>query len=116
MMCRTAFAWLLIACPALALAQQPTDLSGLWQAKKCLGPELRGTLTVDRTREGWRASIMGQTSPVHMSPDSVGFLLPSGDAFAGHVDSRRSAVVGHWLQGPRTASPLTLASCGADCY
>lgn len=116
MMCRTVRAWLLVALPGLALAQQPTDLSGLWQAKKHLGPELRGTLTVDRTREGWRASIMGQTTPVHMSRDSVGFLLPSGDAFTGHVNARRHALVGHWLQGKRTASPLVLASCGADCF
>ena len=114
MMRLTVCAWLLVACPALA--QQPADLSGLWQAKKHLGPDLRGTLTVDRTRDGWRASIMGQTAPVHMSRDSVGFLLPSGDAFAGHVNARRNALVGHWLQGQRTASPLVLASCGTDCY
>lgn len=119
----TVSAWILIACSALvsppcAVAQgrQLTDLTGLWQAKRRLGPDVRGTLTVDRTKGGWRASIVGQVSPVRMSRDSVSFTLPGGDGFSGRLDARRHAIVGHWVQGGRTASPLTLASCGAECY
>ena len=117
-------AWLLIASPALvpvpraALAQAPksADITGLWQAKRRLGPDVRGTLTIDRSAGGWRASIVGQAAPVRMSGDSVRLELPSGDAFNGLVSARRHAIVGHWIQERRTASPLTLASCGADCY
>ena len=100
---------------ARAQNQQAVDLTGLWAAKRRLGPEVRGTLTVDRANGVWRASIMGRTAAVRMRGDTVSFQLPDGDGFLGRVDAKRKAIVGHWIH-PRTASTVTLPSCGIDCY
>jgi CubicO group peptidase (beta-lactamase class C family) len=107
----------LAAAPLVAIAQgqQPVDLTGLWQAKRHLGPEVRGTLTIDRANGAWHASIAGRTALMRMNRDSVSFQLPDGDRFVGRVNPKRKAIVGHWIQ-QRTASPVTLASCGSGCY
>src|SRR5688572_1135206 len=99
------------AVPAPAQGQQPLDLTGLWEAKRRLGPDVRGTLTIDRANGAWRASIVGQTAPVLSRRDSMSFRLPGGERFAGRLNSQRNAIVGHWFR-PRVASPVTLRPCG----
>jgi len=111
--------------PHVAGAQATSDSSlvGLWTAKKCFGPYVRGRLVVDRRGGEWRAEIAGRSVPVRTAGDTVSFALPDvGGSFTGRFDSRRSTIAGQWVQPPtvaaggRFATPLALTSCGANCF
>jgi CubicO group peptidase (beta-lactamase class C family) len=111
---------LLIGAAPVAAQQAPSGLPGLWYAKLRFGPDVRGRLVIDRASGAWRASVAGRSAPVRVAADSFSFELPGdGGRFVGR--SRRAAapagatLAGRWIQG-RTSMPLTLESCGAECY
>src|SRR5688572_11494939 len=115
---RAAVLSLLLACTALDVAHaQDTSLVGLWFAKRWFGPEVRGELIVQRTGDRWRASIGARTAEFRVARDSVSFDLPAAAAFKGRMARNSSAIVGQWIEPQRRlAMPLTLTSCGTDCY
>jgi CubicO group peptidase (beta-lactamase class C family) len=101
--------------PALLilLAQTPTpqvpDLTGLWTASLRFGPDVRGTLLVMRTSDGWRADISGYS----VQSQTLSFELPDKQGiFKGKTVGRE--IHGYWIQprtnynGGRYATPVTL--------
>jgi CubicO group peptidase (beta-lactamase class C family) len=93
------------------------DLVGLWEAKRHLGPAVRGLLIVDRPGKQWRASIAGRTAVARAAGDTIVFQLPDSTAlFRGRFDTAGARLTGQWIQGNYWSTPLTLASCGRDCY
>ena len=97
------------------------ELAGLWEAKRRFGPDIRGTLTIEQTADGWRAEIAGRRAPVRVTGDAVAFELPDGQgSFKGKFVAERASIIGHWVQPSRVengtayASPATLANCGKD--
>ncbi|HEX6746548.1 MAG TPA: serine hydrolase [Longimicrobium sp.] len=121
--CAVAISLAVTAMDAVAQNAASTDLVGLWQAKRGFDTGAAGRLVVDRAGGGWRAAIAGRTAAVRVAGDTVAFALPdSSGRFVGRFDAGRSRITGHWVQ-PRTvtsgnwyASPLALASCGANCF
>ena len=97
---------LLLPCPA-ALAQasgkadQPPGgvLVGLWGSEQCLGPLVRGDLTIDRRQREWRAAIAGFNVPVQRTNGAITFSLPgnAGD-FRGRFHPSTHALEGEWVQ------------------
>ena len=59
---------------ATALRADPT---GLWAAKGRFGPDIRGSLTMDRAR----AEIAGYSAAVHANGDDLTFEIPDGGSF-----------------------------------
>ena len=95
----------------------PPDLEGLWQAKKRFGPEIVGPLTVDRREGTWRASIAGRSAMVRTSGDTLMFAIPAVGRFNGRLSPDRRSLVGIWAQeSPNVATPMTLTTCGSNCY
>ena len=104
--------------PAPAAATQTNsaqEFTGLWQATLRFGPDVRGSLLVDKSNGEWRAEIAGRSAVVNVAGETVSFELPDGTgAFLGKFDARRTNIVGHWIQpttvvsGARYASPVTL--------
>lgn len=105
----------------------PPDLAGLWCAKLRFGPDLRGTLTIERQGDSWRAEIAGRAAAVKVENRQVSFELPDGQgAFRGRVESsgkasaRGARIAGHWIQpravtsGLRYATPVILETLDAD--
>jgi len=101
---------------ATAASGAKHGLAGLWRAHHLLnGPEIRGTLAIQRTAQGWRAQIAGKSAPVSVGDTSLSFKLPGDDgSFAGRWEANREQIFGHWTQPPtvdsgqRYVSPLTL--------
>jgi CubicO group peptidase (beta-lactamase class C family) len=105
-----------LLCPAASGAQTP-DLQGLWSAVLRFGPDIRGTLIVHRSADGWQGDIAGFYVPARFEGDAVAFELPdSNGSFRGKQSGRR--ILGQWIQ-PRTeqsglgyATPVTLEPDG----
>ena len=82
-----------------AAANSAGELSGLWEAKRYFGPDVRGTLLIRQINGGWQAEIAGRFAPVKFEGDSVFFELANGRGkFQGKFDARRTKIHGHWLQ------------------
>jgi CubicO group peptidase (beta-lactamase class C family) len=101
----------------ILLAQTPTpqvpDLTGLWTASLRFGPDVRGTLLVMRTSDGWRADISGYS----VQSQTLSFELPDKQGnFKGKTVGRE--IHGYWIQprtnynGGRYATPVTLVPDG----
>ncbi|HKE14110.1 MAG TPA: serine hydrolase, partial [Kofleriaceae bacterium] len=111
----------LTAAPAAAPAAAAGSLDGLWEAVRRFGPDVRGTLTIERRAGAWRAAIAGHAAPVRVSGPEVTFALADQlGSFAGRLDTSGDRIVGHWTQpgGVRTggapfASPVTLVVADA---
>src|SRR5919112_1011583 len=111
----------LLAGPAPVLAQgssapdsSTADLSGLWSAKKWLGPDARGELIIERTSHGLLADIAGREAPVTQKGQELTFELPGKEgSFSGRLEAR-GLIRGHWLRKdwPR-ASPVVLKADGS---
>ncbi len=112
----TAALWLSLAASAHA---QSTDLAGLWEAALRFGPDVRGSLIIHRTPDGWRADIAGFSVPPRLRDESLSFELPDGK---GRFRGRWSAgeIHGQWIQPPTRysgrsyATPVTLRSDAPD--
>lgn len=105
--------------PALAQspAPGPPDLTGLWSATLRFGPDVRGTLILEREADGWRADIAGFAVVAQGDDQAVAFELPEArGSFRGRLAGRR--IYGHWIQprtqhsGLRYATPVTLEPAG----
>jgi CubicO group peptidase (beta-lactamase class C family) len=102
--------------PANAQSNSARQLVGLWEAKRRFGSDVGGSLIIRQFDGAWRAEIGGRVAVVKLSGDAVSFELP-GDkgTFQGRFDSRRTNIIGHWIQpatvenGTPYASPVTLA-------
>jgi len=63
---------------ASAQSNQAKELVGLWEAKQRFGPDVRGTLLIKQTGDGWQAEIAGHIAQAKTSGDSISFELPDG--------------------------------------
>lgn len=94
-----------------AQANSAQELAGLWQAKLRFGPDVRGSLLVKQSNGEWRAEIAGRVAPVKLAGEKIAFELPDGNgAFQGKFDSRRTKIVGHWIQPPTMTGGTPYAS------
>ncbi|HEY0545138.1 MAG TPA: serine hydrolase [Pyrinomonadaceae bacterium] len=108
---------------ARATSNPAGELAGLWEAKRRFGPDIRGTLLIKQTGGAWWAEIAGHQAQAKLTGDAVTFELPDGKgAFQGRFGTRRTEIVGHWIQeatvesGSRYASPVTLTKYGRDTW
>jgi CubicO group peptidase (beta-lactamase class C family) len=112
------------ALPAsMARADSARDLAGLWEAKRRLGPDVRGALIVEHAAAGWRAEIAGHLVRVRIAGDGVAFDLPDGKGvFQGRFAPGRAKLIGHWIQPKRItndtayASPVVLMPAGRKAW
>ncbi|MEP6767284.1 MAG: serine hydrolase [Acidobacteriota bacterium] len=119
-----------LAMTAPSIAAAPPDpagpageLAGLWEAKRRLGPDVRGSLRVDQRGTEWRAEIAGLSAAVRVAGKTVAFELPADNgAFMGRFERGRSRIAGFWAQGKtrglgtRYASPVALSQSGAHSW
>jgi len=130
---KTFFLLLLMALLVLTSATLPTRLTNaqtnsakelveLWEAKQRFGPDVRGNLLIKQTGDGWQAEIAGYVSQAKMAGDTISFeLSDSKGKFQGKFDSRRTKIVGHWIQAEsvtfgRYASPVILTKDGQNIW
>jgi CubicO group peptidase (beta-lactamase class C family) len=117
------FAWLQTGAPTVASAESDAgELSGLWQAKRRFGPDIRGALLISRDGDDWRAEIAGRTVPASITGEAISFRLADGrdGEFRGTFDAARTTITGHWIQERRVdggmpyASPVILAQSATN--
>lgn len=113
-------ALLLAGTPPAAAAQADSSLAGVWEARRRFGPDVRGTLLVERLSGGWRAEIAGVAVQPRVTDSTVAFELPGGrGAFRGRFVSAGAGILGQWIQpgtvsnGTPYASPVELVRDGA---
>lgn len=100
---------------AAAQSSSAKELAGLWQSRRRFGPDVRGSLLIEQINGEWRAEIAGRSATVKLAGEGITFELPDKKgSFQGKFDSRRTKIVGHWIQ-PATvendspyASPVML--------
>lgn len=95
--------------------QAPTDLDGLWRAKKWLGPEVRGQLIIERSDRGLRADLAGRHVPVTWNGPELTFELAGHQGrFSGRFESD-GLIRGHWIRGGGgSASPVVMRAIGPN--
>jgi len=119
---RAAFLFGCLSAAATAVAAD--DLSGLWTAKKRFGPDVRGTLILQRSGKKWVADFAGRALTVASANGELTFTVTNGGRFEGKLDDR-GVVRGFWYRlgtpvngGDRTtpigASPVVLKPDGAN--
>ncbi|CUS43387.1 MAG: serine hydrolase [Pseudomonadota bacterium] len=116
----------LVIAPAPAAPTAPGqtgDLSGLWQAKKRFGPDIRGELTITRDGKSWRAQLAGRQATVTADGNTITFTLPNGEgSFRGSLIDDGNRIHGHWLQqrtvtsGTAYLTPVDLVAQGAGLW
>ena len=85
--------------PALASATE-SSLSGLWETRRILGPDVSGPLLIRNSGSRLLAEIGGHRVDVSIDEGIVAFALPDGARFEGEVEEG-GGIRGHWLQ-PRS--------------
>lgn len=76
-----------------------TPLLGLWGVEAPFGPEVRGSLQVERQDDRWVASLSGYTVQAIANEGWLEFQLPDDlGSFRGKFEA--GALVGHWTQPP----------------
>jgi CubicO group peptidase (beta-lactamase class C family) len=100
--------------PAAEQAQKLADLNGLWGAKKWFGPDVRGQLIIERTKDGLRADLAAREAHVTQRGQELSFELPGEQGgFNGRFEGA-GLIRGHWIRGRtpisngRAASPVVL--------
>lgn len=105
--------------PRAALPQAGDDLLGLWGAEPILGPQVRGTLLLDRTARRWTMRIGGFEAAAEQAGDSAIIALPGGQGTLRLWISGEKTEA-YWIQptgmNPRYASPVRLRSQGANSW
>lgn len=87
------------------------ELTGLWEAKRRFGPDIRGTLFIRQNGGNFEAEISGRVVPVKTEGGAISFTLPDGKGgFDGKFDARRTKISGHWTQERTTESGVLYAS------
>ena len=115
--------WLAVPLPAAGQGTvenraEARELAGLWAAKLRFGPDIKGTLLIEHSKDGWRAEIDGLSAAAGDDDHAIVFELPDGHGgFRGQLDSSRTRIIGHWIQfmatsGGHNASPVTLERIG----
>ncbi|MCP4902485.1 MAG: serine hydrolase [bacterium] len=91
------------------------ELVGLWEAKRNLGPEIQGSLTITQTNDTLKAEIAGFKAEARHKTGEIKLEIPGNrGSFRGRFQSGRQTIVGYWTQpgiaflGSRFASPVTL--------
>jgi CubicO group peptidase (beta-lactamase class C family) len=109
-----------VATTATAQAQtaEPSDIVGLWKAKRSFGPFARGALLITRTASGYSADMAGFTVPVSVENGELLFELPNrAGAFRGKVQAG-GGIHGIWFVAPvgdlGPAVPVRLMADGAN--
>jgi len=131
--CRVAFAIAAVACSMSSPHAQTAavdgathttnadELAGLWKARRWFGPAARGTLTVRRDGDDWRADFAGHDLPIRVHGNALAFELPGGEGrFEGQLE--RARILGHWYPPANSAtftggvfvSPVRLRPDGAS--
>ena len=110
---RPGAAALVLAIALSTLANADDDLSGLWKAKKRFGPDVRGTLVIERSGDAYHADLAGQRIAVTSSNGELAFR-----EFRGRVRPDKT-ILGYWLKRPSPidgdlASPVILRPDGAN--
>lgn len=82
--------------PAQAAAGGADALIGLWAFEADFGPAPRGTLTIRRSRGGWRAAIGGLEAPATVTGDAIRVRFGTGAGFRGRLAG--PTISGFWLQ------------------
>jgi CubicO group peptidase (beta-lactamase class C family) len=109
--------------PRASAGEAPHDLAGLWASKLRFGPELNGTLTIERSGGSWTAEIAGRSAPVVADGERLSFELADGQGgFRGRLvrAAHPARIEGHWIQPPtvsqglRYATPIVLGPVGPD--
>lgn len=86
------------------------DLTGLWKAQRWFGPNVRGTLIVQRRGVAYFADIAGMSVAMRRVKDELFFELPDGQgSFRGRVEGDRD-IVGHWISPPYVGYGFQYAS------
>jgi len=99
------------------------DLSGVWQAERNFGPDVRGPLTIEQRGQDWIATIAGRSAPVQVENGTLWFALAVGEgSFRGAMAKDRATISGFWTQPPTVfignafASSVTLRKTGAGLW
>ena len=85
--------------PALVSADE-SDLAGLWEARRVLGPEVSGPLLIHGSGSNLLAEIGGHRVAASVDENVIAFELPDGARFEGEMEDGGN-IRGHWLQ-PRS--------------
>src|SRR5262249_57610143 len=99
---RTVRLFVLFAGAALvpAFGQKATpaaQILGLWGTTVSFGPEIRGALTITQGRDGWRATIGGESAAGELKDREFRFSIPKDKgSFRGRREGKASR--GHWSQ------------------
>lgn len=102
---------------AAAESNSARELTGLWEAKRRFGPDIRGTLLIKQNKGEWWAEIAGHSAQARSVDGAITFELPDGkNSFQGKFVERRTKIVGHWIQPTNYASPVTLTKYGRDVW
>ena len=81
-------------------------LDGLWRAVQRFGPDERGPLILERTREGWTADFLGRRFRVDERDGVLGFVLPAGrGSFRATVNRDGGISGGQWFQPASPVAP-----------
>ena len=133
---RLFLALILIACPALSIAQSappdsPDPLLGMWGSEFRAATPTQGELTLDGRGGEWCVSIAGYEFPVAppvQPPDrpndaTFDFAIPGENGeFRGSLDSKANVIRGFWIQ-PQTviadrqySTPLELHSIAPSVW
>ncbi len=80
-------------------ADESGALIGIWGSENVFGPQVRGELTLDASRQEWRAKISGFDVPVHRDKDAITFsLAKNAGEFRGQVSTDGKTITGDWIQ------------------
>lgn len=84
-------------------------LEGLWGAKHRFGPDIRGSLLILQTKQGWLADIAGFSVPARFDRQEVSFELPDGKGkFRGKQSGQE--IMGQWIQPVTQVNGSTMAT------
>ncbi|MEZ5427524.1 MAG: serine hydrolase [Pyrinomonadaceae bacterium] len=106
-----------------AKADPAAELIGLWRAKHRFGPDVRGTLILEKGGGKWKAQISGRTVSASVSEKGISFELPGEKgSFEGSFENGKTRVKGFWIQpatvsnGTPYASPVELLKTGENVW
>jgi len=87
------------------------NLAGLWEAKRCFGPDARGTIVLRHDAAAWSADFAGRVTPVQDERGLLTFTTADG-SFRARLE--KDGVHGFWTQPGRLATPVHLQPDGAQ--
>lgn len=125
---RPAIAMALAVCSAAGMAPMSArqdspavELAGLWRGEAAFGPQVSGTLVLERVDDGWTMRIGGFDVNVAHTGREVRCALPDDQGeFRGSLGDDGQVVRGFWIQPSgnmgRFATPVTLHRAGPKAW